>query len=347
MKYPLIILGAGASYDFQDLREYNPQEEYERKKWQPPLTNKLFDGSKFEEILNSYPQLNEIVGDIRPKLRNSSNTKTFEEIISSYYQKRNNNKEISVGLVAMLFYINELLTKVSDKYYSDRNNYSSLILKLKNSSLNAIFVNFNYDLLLEKTLGLERFNSFDGYIHNQRFPVIKIHGSCNWYWQIMTKPLRYDETNYTNAIANATSIIENLRGKASWTQVVITKSGMKDDVIDGDNYMEPSYLPCLALPMGEKDFVVCPDKHIEFLKQKIKDVDGILMIGWKAGDKYLCELLEMELKSRAIPITFVGGSNASKTINSLPKLIRENIKYSHDGFSDYIGSNEAEDFFLN
>ena len=62
-----------------------------------------------------------------------------------------------------------------------------LISEIKrHANSQACFVNFNYDLLLEKNIfNIEKMDDIDDYI-NGRMKVIKIHGASNWFKPIGT-----------------------------------------------------------------------------------------------------------------------------------------------------------------
>lgn len=51
MSYPLIILCAGAYFDFLVRTDY-PNTDGDLDRWRPPLTNQLFNGLVFQELLD-------------------------------------------------------------------------------------------------------------------------------------------------------------------------------------------------------------------------------------------------------------------------------------------------------
>ena len=352
MSYPLIILGAGASLDFQDLQELATGDANELLKWQPPLTNGLFSGQKFDATLANYKEMNGLVADIRGRIRQGGEGVGFEKILTEMYEKEvKNDPNLYKSFGALLFYLSELFSQVSTNYYRPHNNYAILINQLRQAGNGgkALFVNFNYDLLLERELGIADAKNIDEYISHPHFPVVKIHGACNWYWNVQIH-LDADKPNY--------DVVTNIA-----KDVFLSHSGIKDSrlryigtrpyseiarqtmALTADTFQGTLLYPALAIPLFGKSSLPCPQSHLAQLKSEIKNIDRVIIIGWKVGDPFLRDLLIEELGERDIPIAFVGGKNTNQTIIDLDKKIQSNITLRNDvGFSNFITSNTARGF---
>lgn len=345
MTYPLIILGAGASFDFLRREDY-PTTDIDLDWWIPPLTNRLFDGTKFQSIITKYGEMNEIVGYIRGKLRNNSNI-TFEEVLTKLFQERiQQNPSLYKSFIALLFYISELFGTISKKYYRSHNNYDSLRLILSLNGGRAVFVNFNYDLLLEQSFSKSNVQHIDDYLSDP-FPIIKIHGAYNWFWTRLVNAFEGEKKgSYEISINGAQYIFEPGEAKSQWILGIHNTSNPQNIRAQvRDPLTAYASHPALALPLFGKNNFVCPQSHIDFLKRKLKEIDRIVVIGWKLGDPFLRNLIVEELKVRSIPIALIGGKNAKIVFDTLEKEFEENIKTINAfGFSDFVSSDSGEKF---
>jgi hypothetical protein len=86
MSYPLIILGAGASRDFQYLDDISAQMGTQIRSSIPPLTSDLFDRMTQDKRLSEYPEMAGLVNTISSRLRGSED-KNFENILTEIYEE--------------------------------------------------------------------------------------------------------------------------------------------------------------------------------------------------------------------------------------------------------------------
>ncbi|MEK7171049.1 MAG: hypothetical protein AAB774_01960 [Patescibacteria group bacterium] len=342
MTYPLIITGAGASYDCVPPGDY-PVNDYDLRDWKPPLTKYLFDGTRFQNLIDKYPEMTDMVSHIRSRLRAGS--LTFEEVLTTQHKDGvKNDPDLKKSFVALLFYLSDLFGSVSRNYYRPNNNYSDLFHQIKQNGGRAIFVNFNYDLLLERVLGKTNVDNPDDYISGN-IPIIKIHGACNWYWARGINLLE-DKPSYDLLMSVPETII-GTPNMEEWKLVI--KNDKENPKSIYAKQFAPlrgySFHPALALPIQEKNNFVCPQSHIDLLNLQIPKIDRILIIGWKVKDQFLLNLLLEELSKRNIPIAFVGGEDSKNTLEQLNAKITSNIRVIADkGFTNYMGSDEAEEF---
>ncbi|MBU4017487.1 hypothetical protein KKF69_08510, partial [Patescibacteria group bacterium] len=304
------------------------------------------DGTKFHEILARYQEMNQLVAYIRVKLR-GENLKTFETILTDLYlEKVKLDKGLYVSFMALLYYISELFGTITEKYYRPHNNYGALLKMLSFSGNKAVFVNFNYDLLLEKSLGKSEITTVDELISGE-LPVIKIHGGYNWYWRRIVNAWGDEKKNsYQLSLNFAEGLFQSNQDKSKWELVLPkSKTPWRMPAYGRDFMSAYSYHPSLALPITGKNNYVCPEQHILYLKQLLGSIDRIIIIGWKLGDPFLKDLIVEELNKRNVSIAFVGHSKAQNIVNELDEKLKTNIKLIDDkGFSNFLSSDEGERF---
>lgn len=346
MSYPLIILGAGASFDFLR-RDENPSYDTDLDQYIPPLTNRIFDGTKFHEIIAKYPEMHRLVDYIRVKLR-ADHPETLEQILDGlYHEKVKIDKSLYISFISLLFYICDLFGTISKKYYRPNNNYGALLKMISFQGNRAVFVNFNYDLLFEQSLKNSNIESVDEYISGE-LPIIKIHGAFNWYW---ARPIdlwgEEDKSSYELSLNNSEFLINAGENIKNWKLIINKTANPQRIMARGVNPIQGyAYHPALALPIIGKNNYVCPESHIQILKSKLSEIDRVVIVGWKLGDPFLRDLIIEELKRKDIPIAFIGSRNTNDLIKSFDEKIRSNIKLVNDkGFSNFLSSNEGEDFF--
>lgn len=156
------------------------------------------------------------------------------------------------------------------------------------------------------------------------------------------------KNSYELSLNFAEGLFQKNQDKSGW-ELVLPKSKTPWKMqAAGQGYANAySYHPSLALPIIEKNNYVCPDKHMEYLKNLLGSIDRIAIIGWKMGDPFLINLLIEELKTRKIPIAVIGGKNVSKLAEGLQGEIKSNISLvGSDGFSGFLSSDEGENFLI-
>lgn len=346
MSYPLVVIGAGASAGCLNRSDY-PNNDSDLDRWIPPLTTQLFDGTKFHELLSNYKEMDGLVAHIRGKLRSAPNA-SFEEVLTNQYREGTKSyTELYKSFAALLFYLAELFETITQKYYRGYNNYSSLIHKISQNGNRALFVNFNYDLLLEKNIGKYGIESLDELLKDN-YPVIKIHGAYNWHWvRLINSREEERNNNYENAIKGAQSIFSPEPPNAVFKRELVLKDKNPRNlsITRRDALTAFAFHPAIALPLIEKDNFVCPVSHIEFLKDQLSKIDRIIMIGWRGADEFFRNLLIEELQKRKIPIYFVGMKNSKSIVDSFEDVLKENINsLNSSGFSNFVDSENCEKF---
>jgi hypothetical protein len=352
MNKPLIILGAGASHDFLKISRQNDQHILNQ--WKPPLTNGIFDAELFSGIIGKYEDVKQLASAVS-NLTDGTNPFDFEEYLtnleSSYPE--NNYKKI----MALRFYLAELFGKISYYFYRHISNHNHLIYEIQNRGLKACFVNYNYDTLLEKNIpSIISGNNIDSYIQGD-IKVIKIHGAHNWRHSPKITPTKDDVYDFFISDAKKLyeeykeydvdpSTIKNFDFNSEDFSLNIYREN-KENGFPGGNWLY--YLPAIAIPIGTKGNHVCPKTHIEILIEEIKQVDRILVIGWRAQDEYLLKLLKENLNG-TIKITIVSGNEAHAQETALKFKDIQQIRAADinasksEGYTNFMVNREYEEF---
>jgi hypothetical protein len=271
----IIVLGAGASADCASGRVHGVDA-----RWRPPLVKDLFESREtFADVLNRYPVGQFAAADIR---RLDPDSVSIEQFLRETYvdgaSELVRRKFLSVPL-----YLQELLLAASLNYARQPDNYDLLITNaIDGTDMEVLFVTLNYDLLLDQRLdNLSRLNSLDDYIDAERgWSLVKLHGSVDWGRRVRTvapddhrDPPPYQESYPEIMLARS-----SLRGLGPSVEPLRRRSV--------DPFGEIDLYPALSVPLGERDELSCPDKHVAFLQQQLQLSDGIhlLVIGYSGID---------------------------------------------------------------
>jgi hypothetical protein len=171
---PLIILGAGASYDLVESNQYN---DFNEKDYRPPLMDDIFKENDFYlGIRKKYSHLNGLVAVVRARMKKG---KTFEEVITEIRNSKEEREQFKSEIPELKQYIAELFVNISYKNKDIVGNYHALFRNLKTSCTESMVVNFNYDYLAQKAIsdvyGVG-FNNLNDYL-SDNIKLIHVHGS--------------------------------------------------------------------------------------------------------------------------------------------------------------------------
>lgn len=347
MRKHFIILGAGASYDYIDEDYISPEMRSIWHRFRPPLAVELFSPSRFNKILNKHEEASHLASSVLSAIKQG---KDIEEFLQELRERGGHRKN---ELVSTLYYLADLFQQVSDEIgVISGNNYSNLIGKIKDNGGQACIVTFNYDHLLEMNLGLQLDDSRDSinrYINNP-IQVIKIHGSCEWSY--LSGPYAdYDIERISLSGGIDSHLTQNPElvfeiGSRNSVPDIVTKRNFEKHFQDEwqDDVAYYSY-PALAMPMRTKHSYVCPKSHIEEMKASLLNVSKILIIGWKAADENLLNVLE-EIIQHPVEFTIVGSKNVAVTKSRiLKKVPKATFKLFDGGFTNFMSSEKADNFF--
>lgn len=345
----LIIIGAGASYDFSS--------SYIEK---IPLTKSIFSEENYEylqhfpgahyyiDLINADTDLEAFFQKQWDSVTKSYNIHALRKIINTQY------------FLHYLFYKKSYLNKSAI-----RNHYKALVAFLDDychsKIQKAAIVSFNYDTLLEDAI-IKNYNiplnTVDSYIENtSNLLLFKPHGSANWIRKVKgtenkTSPkdldIRYMSQFYYNNNINLHEIKESLEDEVLFLNdfYEYTEDGRKKYPY------KYRYYPEILLPYKDKDDFIMPNSHANQLKNVLSSIDEILIIGWKGSEKKFNELLKQKIGNRDIKVTFFNADD-TKVIDNLTTSI-PNAKFSHgamvhednrfSGFTDFVSLIQKNQF---
>ena len=331
MAYPLIILGAGASYDYIKLSQRTEPIAL-KNKFRPPVTKNLFH-PRFDRIIKGWSNISDLAASMNADLQNQK--KDFESILLNYQVKSVKNGDRKKQLIDLLFYLQNLFKNISHEYGGQpANNYRALIQEVKDGFGKACIVTFNYDLLLEealsKPLDMDKYNSGD-------IKYIKAHGSCNWVYPFDDITQRSSRIGKSRDFLIAHPEYPEKNQQNFKPEIYIGK-----DYEEGDNF----YYPAIAIPLPGKTGFICPKTHLSALEECLPEVDRILCIGWRANDSHLINLLEKYLKNNvALMVVNHSHDGAKYVFEKFANIKNVVSKSSYEGFSNFMGSDECKTFF--
>jgi hypothetical protein len=181
-------------------------------------------------------------------------------------------------------------------------------------------------------------SEFSHYIGSDLFKLYKLHGSVHWAREIETV-LHSTRTNEQPLIRR--EIIDTM------PTLTISERFRMIGSYETSSANEVALFPALALPVEVKSRFECPDEHLASLRAHLPKVTKILVVGWRGAEKHFLALLKEHLPS-GIPIQVVAGTKqaADSTIAQLGAAGIDMVPEALDGgFSEYVGSRDAERFF--
>lgn len=155
------------------------------------------------------------------------------------------------------------------------------------------FVSMNYDLLFEQALesqfgiGFDRIENYCGF--QPSWSLVKFHGSVNW-WHSYDHVKTGQNTGYMKAEHRLIRAIEAGR-IVEGNRIQNARIEVRDKWGDqqGD---EPVYFPAMAIPVEGKYQAICPDAHVEEIKNALgRNQWKLLVVGFSAKDKDVLDML--------------------------------------------------------
>ena len=344
----LLILGAGASYDSLPASVLNGISPNERKELQPPLARDLFaDRHSFGEVLDRFPQCAALIGDLRRKLEKGAVVEAELEALreeAASYPPRHRE------LAAVRFYLQAVLWKCGTRWRDLSHgvtNYADLLRRIdkwRHEAQSVVCVaSLNYDLLFDDaasgTLRMN-LNSIPGFVADERYKYVKLHGSVNWGRRVPSP----DGAHHPNGDDARRLLIDNAQTLAEMQDQWVLRSPGEAPSDSGP----PTILfPAIAIPTATKSDFVCPDWHVEALRNCLPRVDRILVVGWRGADRDLLDLLGA-IPGKATPVLVVGAreDGTRETVANLAStdLAEDVMMRFTGGFSGFLETEELESF---
>lgn len=342
----LIVFGAGASYDSLHTK-YNSNSS-ENELWKPPLANEIFSNRvNFIEILKNFDGAMSLKSQaiLHPDLE-----EYFQELWD--FANDNNDNLSFAKIINTQYFLQKLFMSISDQYGNlGDSNYDVISNFAYNYSISQksdiLFVSFNYDILLERALERVlkiKFNSIDDYL-KYNIKYIKPHGSCNWF-------RNFRRRSGKGSIGSITGINPEFFTKKLYeggTSYEFIEQNLNKEFVLRNQFNADEYfgLPQLLIPLKNKDEFVLPPNHFEYLDNYLKEVEEILIIGWKGTEEKFLKVLNDNLKDKKVIITTIcNGDNTinsqltkaipNATINSYSYKLSVDFKQRTDTFTNFI-----------
>ena len=336
----VIILGAGASFDFIDEKYVSRAADWSI--YRPPLSQDILDPYRFEKIIREFPGVADLTSSVQSALRGKKDLEAF------ILELKNKGGHRIPQLIGFQFYLNRLFQNISDIFRGHAgNNYLDLLGRIKDAGGNACIITFNYDSLLESSLPFFKSDHqrLDDYI-SDNIQIVKMHGSCEWSY--VFGPLDQWDAKYVDDAGSVYNyLMSNPQSVFGYGLLNMPEIIPKRNFERRSNERIWYSYPAIAIPMHSKHSHVCPASHVDQARIAIREASKILIIGWKAGDEKLLDLMEEEIK-HPVEITIVSGESkyAEETRKAISQKVKKvRYKITDMGFTSFMSSTECDDFF--
>jgi hypothetical protein len=260
-------------------------------------------------------------------------------------------------IINVQFYLHDLFIDISRKCINPmESNYKCLVNLVDDYSVrtgeHVLFVNFNYDLLLEDAMQRcvkYRFANINDYVDyaTRKMLLFKPHGSCNFIRKLHPSIAEILPPHYE--MRSVSTVAEFLyKGNRDLDYILSKVNGDiellgRDELIRNTDTPElVMYLPQLLIPYKSKDSFVMTEKHELWMEHFLSQIDEIIVIGWKGTEAKFQNLLKKNLENKKVTITTI--TNRDNTVreefgHSIPNAV---YKDSENSFSEFIKKTISE-----
>lgn len=318
----MVILGAGASYDFES--------SHTTLTWRAPLTDSLVDPtSAARALLNDIPDhaAGGLVGHLRAQ-RTKTNPVGLEADLDAVQAGGGADRE----LLAFRMYVHSYMQTVSAQGLEDVNwvtNQALLVRTIENwrrqePDRTVAYVTFNYDTILDQALAAQygwrpvddlntlRLNQYIS--GDPRFLLLKMHGSSDWA-EMTDRSIdpfvarSSDRAEVAKKILLAAAAAGPLN-IAEPVGLASTRPWSFDWIRTRTGNQTYCNVPAMALPLGSKVTFGCPQEHLAKFDSVWPNVDRLLTIGWKGGEPHFLDRLK--LSPHSVRLEVVSKSEVTK-----------------------------------
>jgi hypothetical protein len=181
--------------------------------------------------------------------------------------------------------------------------------------------------------------------------IFKPHGSWNWGWEFpnlepksFTTPqwLFQERVNLNKLYYELSGDYENM---IDWNSYGM-QSGLNENRFGKYNVNKSNlslipagnenlYFPSLLLPYRDKDEFTMPSSHFWDLKNYLAYVESLIIVGWKANEKYFNSILKSECKK--IKKAIIVDPYPEHAIDSLQFFTDRNVEIiKYVGFEEFV-----------
>ncbi|TSC72616.1 MAG: hypothetical protein G01um101438_333 [Parcubacteria group bacterium Gr01-1014_38] len=336
-----IILGAGASYSV------NPDgKALDTPGYRPPLAHEIFRGSReFRVILNKYPLAELLASDIDRRIKQNRQGVGLEQILRSYEQEvtAGRDSHIARQFLQIPLYLNELFGEITTHFTKQPDEYNNLVNIALGHLDEVLFLTLNYDNLFE--IALSRISSVDfsaehHYTHDDKWKLVKLHGSVNWYRQFSGYQITEASDKEYFAQLQRTPLPLQLDDR-----FILTSLHEHARKYIGN---APVY-PALTVPVDGKYQLNSPPEHIQSATDFLSGCENYLIIGTSGRDRDLLDLLQQHARQGKVLVVGREQENAERTKRNfqevVPQFRSDMSVYSHPrGFSEFVDSGALDEF---
>ena len=200
------------------------------------------------------------------------------------------NPDIARAFLEMPIFFQELFGEISARYSTSGGNYDHLVTTLLESDIDRIaFVTLNYDLFLDRALATftrTPFRDMRSYITNDdHWMLIKLHGSVSW----MRPVLRPVDGPGSTLEAKRLRLLALLDEIARFSDTAELRVAEWDDWFTRVDQGWQAHYPHLAVPVQGKPKPLCPQQHLDALREFLPTCKNVLAIGVSGRDLDLFE----------------------------------------------------------
>jgi hypothetical protein len=344
----LTVFGAGASFDSVDLslapklaRWVEIESEY-----RPPLAAQLFDERPdFVAEMNRWPQ----VAPLIPRLRTATaHGGAVEEVLRKIQEEADKFRLRLSHLMALEYYLINILDRPIWKWLhaaGSSTNYVELVDKIERAyggESGALFVTFNYDLMLElafDSVYARQIRGIDDYVLDTAPALIKPHGSVDWVQCLPPGPDPGIPGDSADAVIESAPRLNFSGGEI-----------LKHPNPGAGIGIGQVWHPAIAIPVDRTKTFVCPDQHLARLTEDLKAVSHMLVIGWRASEAHFLDLMNKNLRSDP-PIDLcivdkdMGAVSAQESLQRALGADRfAPVELHRDGFSAFVRDDRSDEW---
>lgn len=340
----LVVFGAGASYDSVPSKPPGGTFSRERVLDRLPLADELFlETGLFESALEKFPQCHPIV----PYLRETASGVTIENKLEKLQTEGETDDERLCQLAAIRFYLQLVIWSCENAWRNVAKGITNYVVLLdqlrrcRNRDEPVLLATFNYDRMIESALesvGIV-IDSMPKYIQSETFKLFKLHGSVNWGREVKTDLRHIAHSNSWQVCSEVIRLSPELE---------ITENFHMAESQPIGRYGAVPLFPAIAIPVERKSVFECPSDHLDCLKQHLKMVTKIILVGWRGAERHFLDLLGESLRD-GVSVFVVAGSrsNAKEVLKRFDEASVPVVGHPYkSGFTDFANERGAENFLL-
>jgi UDP-2,3-diacylglucosamine pyrophosphatase LpxH len=310
----------------------------------PPLADQLFENrDAFTQVLDRFPVCKPII----PSLRIRPDKDSVEERLQTLQDEADQDPNRVKQLAGIRYYLQSILWWCDESWQNvvhGITNHLELLDTIRHYSKpgeTTYLVTFNYDRLIESALSANglQIRHLPDYITNEKWKLIKLHGSINWVREIDNESGGFAQGS-EDVVANA--LIDKAADLAISQRYRIVNHHPSS--FEGDILLFPAF----TIPLQSKSHFECPPEHIRVLEEALPQIDKLLLIGWRATERPFVNLLAKGLSNRTRTMIVAGTQDdVRQTSNNLHRECGEKVQYAGEleiGFSQLIVKRSVSSF---